>query len=131
MKEFPSKFLKCVCEGEVSYSYKECFVPLSTDVRSHNTLPPGPSVLVSTCYCFVSLFYRCGISQSTSLRGTASSLAHDLVFDSDTICNDLSPPLVDIVFFGLSFLGFPSMFLKRMYYGKVSTPIRRMLRSPL
>ena len=34
---------------------------------------------------------------STLLSGIASSLAHSLVFGSDTICNDLGLLLVDIV----------------------------------
>ena len=38
---------------------------------------------------------------STPLRGTASPLAHRSVSGSNTICNGPSPPLADIVLFGL------------------------------
>ena len=73
---------------------------------------------------FVLLPNQCGTSQSTSLQGPASLLAHRLVSTplrvtarrpthrlvtgSDTICNDPNPPLADIVLFGLSLSGFPS-----------------------
>ena len=56
--------------------------PSPTDVGSHNPLPLGASVLAST----------------PSVSG------------SNTICNSSSPPLADIVLFGLSLLGFPSRF---------------------
>ena len=55
---------------------------------------------------------------SSPLRGLASSLAHHPVSGSDIICNSASAnpslPLVDIVHFGLSLLGFSSRFLKRI-----------------
>ena len=47
--------------------------------------------------------------------GTTSSLAHRLLSGSDTICNDPSPLLVDIVLFGFSRSSFPSRFLKRVF----------------
>ena len=50
---------------------------------------------------------------STPLRVSASSLAHCLVSSSNTICNDPSSPLADIVIFGLSLPGFLSKFLDR------------------
>ena len=53
---------------------------------------------------------------STPLRGSVSSLAHRPVSGSDTICNSPSPPLVNIVFFGLSLSGFLSKFLKCICY---------------
>ena len=53
---------------------------------------------------------QCGISQSTSLGAPASSLAHRPVSGSHTICNSLSPPLADVVLFGLSLSGYPSRF---------------------
>ena len=37
----------------------------------------------------------------------------------DTICNGSNPPLADIVFFGLSLLGFLSRFLKMRLLGRV------------
>ena len=45
---------------------------------------------------------------STPLRRTARRLTHRLVSHSNTICNDPSPPLADIVLFLLSLTGFPS-----------------------
>ena len=105
ISSFPSRFLKCVCYGEVSTPlYKECFVPLSN--------------------------WR-GISQSTSPEGPASLLAHRPVSGSDTISNDLSPPLAYIILFGLSLPSLPSRFLKCICYGEVSTLLQGMLRSPL
>ena len=55
-----------------------------TDVESHNPPPfeaQRPRERFPHPYkeCFVLLPNRCGISQSTSLRGLASSLAHRLV----------------------------------------------------
>ena len=85
---FPSRFKNASTRERFPHPYKECFVSLSN---------------------------RCGISQSTPLRGPTSSLAHRSVSSSNTICNSLSPPLADIVLFGLSVSGFPSKFLKRVY----------------
>ena len=45
---------------------------------------------------------------STPLWDSASSLAHRPVFGFDTIYNSPSPPLVNIIFFGLFRSGFPS-----------------------
>ena len=51
-------------------------------------LPPlGPSLLTGTSSCVY------------PLRGRASSLAHDQMSGSDTICNDLGSLLADIVLF--------------------------------
>ena len=45
---------------------------------------------------------RCGTStKSTPLRASVSLLTHRSVSGSDTICNNSSPPLADIVLFGL------------------------------
>ena len=44
---------------------------------------------------------RRGISQSTPFWGPTFLLAHCSVFGSDTICNNLNPPLANIVIFGL------------------------------
>ena len=65
----------------------------------------------------VSLLAHCLVS--TPLRGLASSLAHYPKPCSDTICNGSNPPLADIVFFGLSLLGFLSRFLKTRLLGRV------------
>ncbi|KAG7016972.1 hypothetical protein SDJN02_22083, partial [Cucurbita argyrosperma subsp. argyrosperma] len=65
--------------------------------------PSGPSVLAGTPPCV------------HPTQGSVSSLAHCHVFGSDTICNSPSPPLADIVLFGLSLLGFSSKILKRVY----------------
>ena len=45
------------------------------------------------------------------------------VLSASVKCNDSSPPLVDIVLFGLP--DFPSRFLKRFCYGEVSTPYKQ------
>ena len=50
----------------------------------------------------------------TPLRGSASLLTHRPMCGSDIIYNSLSPPLANIVLFGLSFLCFPSRFSKRL-----------------
>ena len=49
----------------------------------------------------------------------------------DTIYNISSRPLVDIVLFGFSLLGFLSKFLKHFYYGEISTPLQGILRFSL
>ena len=49
------------------------------------------------------------------LGGPMSLLAHRPVSNSDIICNSLSPPLADIILFGLSLPGFLSRFLKHVY----------------
>ena len=82
---------------------KNASFPSPIDVESHNPLPLGP----------------------------ASSLAHHSVSDSDTICratiySNSSSPLVDIVFFELSFPSFPSRFLQRVDRIEVSTRIRNV-----
>ena len=46
--------------------------------------------------------------------GKRFSLSHGLEFDC-SFCNNPSPPLEDIVLFGLSLPDFPSRFLKRIY----------------
>ena len=63
-----------------------------------NPPPLRPSVLVSTPP-------RVHLPQ-----GSASSLAHCPMSGSDTICNGPSPPLADIILFGLSLSGFSSSF---------------------
>ena len=57
-------------------------------------------------------------------------MAHVLSTNQHIMCNGPSPPLADIVFFGLSHSGFPSRFLKRVCEGEVSTPLQRMFHSP-
>ena len=64
--------------------------------------PSGPNVLSDIWSCVHPLW------------SLASSLTHRPVFDYDTICNSTSPLLAHIVVFGLSLLGFPSRFLKRV-----------------
>ena len=58
--------------------------------------PSEPNILISTPPHIYPLW------------GTASSLAHNPVSGTDTISNGSSPPLADIVFFGLSLSNFPS-----------------------
>ena len=67
-----------------------------------NPPPSGANILTDT------------LPRVTPFQGTSSSLAHRPVSGSDTICNDPSPPLADIVLYGLSLSGFPSRFLKRI-----------------
>ena len=76
--------------------------------RCHSFLPPinvglppnppplGPSVLTCTPSCVYP-------SLRNSEKADTSSMS-----SSDTICNDLNPPLTDIVLFGLFLSGFPS-----------------------
>ena len=61
-----------------------------------NPPPLGPSVLAGTS------------SRIYPLWGTTSSLTHNSVSSSDTICNGSNPPLPNIVLFWLYLLGFPS-----------------------
>ena len=94
-------------------------------MRSHN---PPPLRCPVFSLALVPFSNQCGTSQSTFLkpnvlastpprvhlfRGSASSLSHRPVSTSDIICNNQSPPLEDIVLFGLFLSGFPSRFLKR------------------
>ena len=99
-----------------------------TDVELHNPPPFGAGPASSLA--LVPFSNRCETAQSTplqgpasllayrlvstSLRGSASSLAHRPEPGSNTICNDSSPLLTDIVLFGLSLPGFLSRFLKRV-----------------
>ena len=105
----------------------------STDMESHNPPSSGPSVLAGT-HSLLQLMWDPPISSPSGPnvlagtpprvhRGSASSLAHRLMSDSDPICNSPSPSLADIVFSGFSLSGFPSRFLKRVCKGEVSTPL--------
>ena len=64
----------------------------------------GPASLMAHCLV------------STPLQGSASSLAHRTVSGSDTICNSPSPPLADIVLFGLSLKVFKTRLQGRGFY---------------
>ena len=66
--------------------------------------------------CFFLLSNQCG--DLTILPRGPSILA-----GTDTICNSLSPPLVDIVCFSPLRSTVNLMVLKRIYYGEVSTPL--------
>ena len=75
------------------------FIPLSNQCGISQSHPPsGSNVLAGTCSSLQSMWDLI-IHPPSSL---VSSLAHRLVSGSDTICNNPSPPLVDIVLFGLS-----------------------------
>ena len=113
---------------------KNASVSSPTDVRSHNPLPFGPSVFTGTHSLLQSMWdppihpLRGPTSLLphrlvSPLRGSTSLLAHHPVFDSNTICNDPSLLLADIIFFGLSLSGFSSRFLKRICWGEVSIPL--------
>ena len=52
----------------------------------------------------------------TPFQGLASSLAHRPVSSSDTICNGPSPPLSDIIFFGLFLKVFKRRLLERGFH---------------
>ena len=98
---------------------------------SHN--PPffGPSVLAGTRSLLQSMWNP----QSTPFRGPASLLAHHLVStllwssssslahspmsSSDTICNSPSPPLADIVPFGLPLKVFKMRLLGRVFHALI------------
>ena len=97
------------------------------NVGSHNPTPAGPNVLANTRSLFQLMWDSpvhppSGFNVLTGtpsrvhlFRGLASSLTHCPVSGSDTICMSLSPPLADIVLFGLFFSGFHSRFLKCIY----------------
>jgi len=90
------------------HPYKGCFVLLPNRCGISQSTPLRvPASLLA----LVIFSNRCGTPQSTSsgtpshvhpLWGSTSSLAHHPVSGSDTICNSSSPPLADIVLFGLS-----------------------------
>ena len=84
-----------------------------TNIRSHNPPHFGAHVLAGTRSLFQFMWEPSiptpfGVQlladtlPVTPLRGSASSLAHRPVSDSDTICNSLSTPLADIVLFDIS-----------------------------
>ena len=88
-----------------SHLYKECFVHLPYQCAiSHSTPHHGP--MSSLAHCLV----------STPLQGSTSSLTHCPVSASDTIFNGPSPPLVDIVLFGLSLKVFKTRMLGRGFH---------------
>ena len=66
--------------------------------------PLDPSVLAGTPPCV------------HPLRGSTSSLAHRPMSGSCTICNSLSPPLADIVLFGLPLKVFKTCLLGRGFH---------------
>ena len=102
----------------------------SIDVGSHNSPPSRPSVLAVTRSLLqlmrdppihppldpASLLVHHLVS--TPFLGSASSLAHRLVSGSDTICNGPSPPLANVVLFGVFLSSFLSMILKHCLLGK-------------
>ena len=87
-------------------AYSLAFVPFSNQCGTSNPPPSRPSVLACTPPCV------------HPLRGSASLLTHRLVSSSHSICNNLNPPLADIVLFGLSLSGFPTetRLLGRMFH---------------
>ena len=66
--------------------------------------PSGPSVLAGTP------------SHVHPLWDSTSSLAHRSMSDFDTICNDPSPPLADLVLFGLPLKVFKTCLLGRGFH---------------
>ena len=120
---FPSKFkTRLLGRGFHAFIKKVSFSSPANVGISQSTSLRGPASLLA----LVSLSNRCGTPQFTPLKGPTSLLAHCLVsiplWDStsslarcpvsgfDTICNDPSPPLVDIILFKLSLPSFPSRF---------------------
>ena len=81
--------------------YNRCGTPQSTP-------PSGPTSLLTHRLL------------STLFRGLASSLAQCSVSGSDTVCNGPSPPLADIVLFGLSLSCFHTL-IKNVSF---SSPIK-------
>ena len=75
---------------------------VSTEVGSHN--PPS----------FGAQRPRWHTASCPPSFGAQPSTSTSLSVYSDTICNGPSPPLANIVFFGLSLSSFPSRFLKRL-----------------
>ena len=63
--------------------------------------------------------------------GPTSLLAHRTRTDSDTICNNPSPPLVNTVCFGLLCIVVSLMVIKHVYKREVSTPLYKMFRSSI
>ena len=106
------------------HPYKECFVLLPNRCGISQSTPLRVPASSLTLVLFSN---RCGTPQSTPFQGPTSLLAHRLLSTllqsstsllahrpmcgSDTICNDPSPSLANIVLFGLSLSGFPSRFL--------------------
>ena len=78
--------------------------PSPIDVGHPNPPPSGPSVLAGTP------------SHIHPFWGSASSLAHHPVSSFDTICNSSSPPLANIVLFGLSLKVFKTCLLRRGFH---------------
>ena len=120
---FPSRFLKPSTRERFPHPYKECFVLLPNRCAISQSTPPSmPSVLASTRSLLQSMWDPPiqPPSEPSILGGTpprvhplqvsASSLAHRPVSDSDTICNSPSPPLADIILFGLSLSSFRKRF---------------------
>ena len=122
LSDFSSRFSKCIRWEMFPHPYKECFVLLFNRCGISQSTPlQGPTSTLAV----VPFSNRCGTPNpppsglvpllahrlvSTPLRGSASSLVHHPMFGSDTICNSQSPPLTDIVLFGLFLLGFPQGF---------------------
>ena len=127
----PLKVFKIRLLGRGFHTFiKNASFSFATDVGSHNPPSLRPSVLACTLFLLpsmwdlqsiplwgpASLLAHCLVS--TPLRGSASSLTHRLVSGFDPIYNSPSPPLVDIILFGLSLSGFPSRFLKTRLLGR-------------
>ena len=118
----PQGFKNASARGRFPHPYKECFFLLPNRCGISQSTPlRGPA----SSLALVPFFNQCGIPNPPpfgasvlagtlprvyTLRGSASSLAHCPVSGSDTICDSPSPPLADIILFGLSLLGFPSSF---------------------
>ena len=108
LSSFPSRLLNTFVRERIPHPLCSPSQPM-WDLTIHHFQGPASSLAL------VSFFNQCGISQFTPLRGPTSLLAHYPVSSSDTICNSPSPPLADIVLFGLSPSGFSSRFLKHVY----------------
>ena len=98
----------------------------TTDVGSHNPPPSEPSVLTGALSSLPSMWDppiqftppSRPIIHVHPLRVSASSLAHCPVSGSNTIYNNSSPPLADIVLFRLPISGFSSMFFLKRPLGR-------------
>ena len=88
------------------HTYKWCFVLLLNQCGTSQSTPFRASVLAGTLSFLQSMWDR---HQIHPLRDSASLLAHRVVSGFDTICNNLGPPLANIVLFELSLSDFLSI----------------------
>ena len=110
----PSSLTHCPRSALFPFPTDRAFLfefPSSTNVRSHN--PPHWVQASSLTHCLRNALFPFPTdmgSHNLPFRGLVSSLTHHPMSASDTICNDPSPQLVDIVLFGLFLPSIPQSF---------------------